>query len=96
MNGYQLLADSYKMLAEQGKIEKEVADKNVRVMEFLATCDKEDLCIMVDSTAFNDIIIGYMKVAVDNADIGEEEKSKVLNGIYGVFDFKNAQDVLNL
>jgi hypothetical protein len=38
MNGFLVMAESYKKLMEQGKIEKEM-----RIYEFLATCDSDDL-----------------------------------------------------
>ena len=38
MNGFLIMAESYKKLMEQGKIEKEM-----RIYEFLATCDSDDL-----------------------------------------------------
>lgn len=95
MNGYTLMAESYKKLMEQGKIEKEVAEKEIRIYEFLATCDIDDLCNMVDSSAFNDIIRAFCKTAVDNADIDEDSKEKVIGQLRWIFDEKSAKDVLN-
>lgn len=43
MNGFLVMAESYKKLMEQGKIEKEVAEKEMRIYEFLATCDSDYL-----------------------------------------------------
>lgn len=64
MNGYEMMADSYRQLVKQGKIDKETADREIRVYDFLATCDSDDLCRMVDSSAFNDIIRAYVEMAV--------------------------------
>lgn len=94
MNGYTLIADTYRNLAKQGKFDKELAEKKVRVLEFLATCDKDDICSLSDSSAFNDIISAYIKLAVDMADIDEESKEKVKKVSYLVFDEKNAKEVL--
>lgn len=41
MNRFLVMAESYKKLMEQGKIEKEM-----RIYEFLATCDSDDLHIV--------------------------------------------------
>ena len=38
MNGFSVMAESYKKLMEQGKIEKEI-----RIYEFLFTFDSDDL-----------------------------------------------------
>lgn len=94
MNGYEMMADSYRQLVKQGKIDKETADKEIRVYDFLATCDSDDLCRMVDSSAFNDIIRAYLKMAVQSADIDEDAKEKVVGQLRWLFDEKTAKEVL--
>lgn len=94
MNGFAMMSDSYKKLMEQGKIAKEIAEKNIRIYDFLATCTVDDFCKMVDSSAFNDIIRAFVKMAVINADIGEENQEKVTNQLQGIFDEMSAREVL--
>lgn len=94
MNGYTIMAESYKVLAEQGKIEAEKAEKAIRIFDFLATCDNDDLCQMVDSSAFNDIIKAFLRMAVRKAAIEQDAKEKVLEQIYFIFDEKQAKEVL--
>ena len=94
MNGYTMMAESYRKLMEQGKIDKETAEKEIRIYEFLATCDNDDLCRMVDSSAFNDIIRAFIKMAVGNADISDKEKEKVIGQLRWIFDEKSAKEVL--
>ena len=91
MNGYTLMAESYRKLMNEGKIDKEAAEKEIRIQEFLATCDNDDLCRMVDSGAFNDIIRAFLKMVVDNAEIGDEEKEKVIGQLRWIFDEKSAK-----
>lgn len=95
MNGYTLMAESYRKLMNEGKIEREVAEKEIRIYDFLATCDTDDICRMVDSSAFNDIIRAFLRMAVNNADISEKDKDKVLNQLRWIFDEKQAKEVLN-
>lgn len=95
MNGYTLMADSYKKLMNEGKIEKEVAEKEIRIYEFLSTCDIDDFCIMVNSSAFNDIIRAYLKMAIENSDIDEKSQDKVKNQLRWIFGEKSAKEVLN-
>lgn len=94
MNGYEMMADSYRQLVKQGKIDKETADGEIRVYDFLATCDSDDLCRMVDSSAFNDIIRAYLKMAVQSADIDEDAREKVVGQLRWLFDEKMAKEVL--
>lgn len=94
MNGYEMMADSYRQLVKQGKVDKETADREIRVYDFLATCDSDDLCRMVDSSAFNDIIRAYLKMALQSADIDEDAREKVVGQLRWLFDEKTAKEVL--
>lgn len=94
MNGYKMISDSYKKLADEGKISREDAEKEIRIYDFLATCDIDDLCRIVDSSAFNDIIRAFVKMAVKNADIDEESQNKVISQLHWIFDEKSAKDLL--
>ncbi|PBG42438.1 hypothetical protein BGU93_19340 [Clostridioides difficile] len=88
------MADRYRKLVEDGELDKEVADKESRIYDFLATSDSDDLCRMVDSSAFNDIIRDYLKMAVQNADSDEDGREKVVGQLRWMFDEKNATEVL--
>lgn len=94
MNGYTMMADSYRYLMERGEIDKETAQKTIRIYEFLSTCDDDDKCIMVDSSAFNDIIKAFVKMAVANAELEEDIQERVLNQLHWIFDEKQAKEVL--
>ncbi|PBG43276.1 hypothetical protein [Clostridioides difficile] len=88
------MVDSYRGLVEYGELDKEVADKEIRIYDFLAACDSDDLCRMVDSSAVNDIIRAYLKMAVQSADIDEDAREKVVGQLRWLFDEKTAKEVL--
>ncbi len=81
INGYTLMKESYQKFQEQSG---EDLSKKIRVYEFLENCDKEDLNILADSTALNDIIRGYCELAIKQG------------STRGIFDEMSAEDVLTL
>lgn len=99
MNGYTMLAESYKKLLHEGKVTEEEAKKNIKVMEFLAECSEEEINIMFDSAAFNEIMKEYVRRAINNADLGEEEekeeiKSKIMNELRWLLSEKTAGEIM--
>lgn len=98
MNGYKMMADSWRKLLDNGKISDEKIPETKRAVEiydFLAACNTDDLCRMVNSSAFNDIIIAYMKLAVNKAAIDDRARENVMDQIYQVIQLR-ANDVLQL
>ena len=47
MNGYKMTADSYRTLRGNSKVDQADVESNIKVLDFLATCTKEDLTISV-------------------------------------------------
>lgn len=98
MNGYKMMADSWRKLLDSGKISDDKIPETKRAVEiydFLATCNTDDLCRMVNSSAFNDIIIAYIKLAVNKAAIDDHARENVMDQIYQVIQLR-ANDVLRL
>lgn len=93
MNGFTMMADSYKKLMEQGKIDKETAEKEIRIYEFLATCNQSDFCRMVDSSAFNDIIKAFCRKALQGAKVSEEVEDSVMGELRWIMDTMQAGEV---
>ena len=97
MNGFKLMADSYRKAAEENKISKEQADKDCRIFDFLGTCDDDDFYKLFDSSAFNEIAKDYMRAAVrhliDNGTIDDEQGTAVRNEYAFLFSEKTAKEI---
>jgi hypothetical protein len=98
MNGFKMMADSYRKLADEGKITKEQAEKDCKAFDFLANCDQDDFNNLFDSGAFNDIAKSYMRIAVkeliEESVIDEEQGQAIKNRFALLFSEKTAKDVL--
>lgn len=94
MNGYALMAESYRTMAERGTLTKTEAGRYAELYEFLAGCTIDDFCKMADSAAFNEIICAYLKKAVRNANLGKDIENKVRGELRYLFNEKTARDVL--
>ena len=97
MNGYEIMSNSYKKPAEEGKISNETAEKECRIFDFLATCDEDDIYKLFDSSAFNEIVKSYVRIAVrelaSEETITEVQAKAVRNRLSLLFDEKTAKDV---
>ena len=93
MNGYKMLADSYRQVLEgdgsQG-IDKAAVEKKIKVLDFLATCDAEEIQELFNSSAFNDIVRGYFLMAMQNMDLEEEKISQIIQNLKNLFDMVTA------
>ena len=98
MNGFKMMADSYRKAAEEGKITREQAEKDCKAFDFLANCDQDDFNNLFDSGAFNDIAKSYMRIAVkelvEEGTLEEEQAQAVKNRFALLFSEKTAKDVL--
>ena len=97
MNGFKMMADSYRKAADEGKITKEQAEKDCKAFDFLSSCDEEDICNLFDSGAFNEIAKGYMRIAVKEliaeSVIDEEQGHAIKNRFALLFSEKTAKEV---
>ena len=100
MNGFKLMAESYRKAAIEGKISKEQADKECKIFDFLGDCDQEDVYRLFDSSAFNEIAKSYMRLAVKELvaedKIDEEQGIQIRNRFSLLFDEKNSKEVCNM
>lgn len=95
MNGYKMSADSYREFKKRDpKID---VDSNIKTLDFLATCTEEDIYNLFNSTAFNNICMGYVKIALnDFKELDEDIKDRIINHVRYKFDTVTAEQAEKL
>ena len=95
MEGFKMLAESYKELVKNGKFSEEAVAGEIKTLEFLGTCSKEEVCLLFNS---NDIVLGYVSEAIRNTELSEKEEieKQVLRELRGLFDYKSAGEIIGL
>ena len=92
MNGYKMTAEAYKTLRGNSKVDQAEVESNIKVLDFLATCTKEDIYNLFNSTAFNYICMGYVEMALnDFEELDDDTKDKIINRVWAMFDTANAK-----
>lgn len=96
MNGYKMTAEAYKKLRGNSKLDQADVESNIKVLDFLATCTKEDIYNLFNSTAFNNICMGYVKNALnDFKELDEDMKDRITNHVRYKFDTVTAEQAEN-
>ena len=92
MNGYKMLADSYRALLNDATTNQDNIRTHITALDFLAKCDKATIYALFDSSAFNDIVKGYVAMIADNEkDLTDEQKSHVKCHIESLFNMVSAE-----
>lgn len=93
MNGYKMTADAYRQAKKKDpRLDVDSINSNIKVLDFLATCTEEDIQNLFNSTAFNNICIGYVKMALnDYGEFGEDTKDRIINNVRYKFDTVGAK-----
>lgn len=90
MNGYKMTADAYRE-AKKRDPRLDYLDSHIKTLDFLATCTEEDIHNLFNSTAFNNICMGYVKMAVnDFKELDDDMKDRIINHVRYKFDTMTA------
>ena len=95
MNGYEIMADTYRTAAGQGKVDPAEAEQKARIYDLMSKFTDEDLFTMIDSTAFNDIIRAYCRLALKQAGVDDETRDSVMSEFRFIYREKTAKEVCN-
>ncbi|MBO4421319.1 MAG: hypothetical protein J5783_05780 [Lachnospiraceae bacterium] len=93
MNGYEITAQSYRILLERGQIGREEAERKIAVFDFLKSCSRAQIYDLFDSSAFNSIVRDYVSLALKNTGICKETSEKILQELRWLFDTTSAREV---
>lgn len=93
MNSFSVMADSYRKLLEQGKISEDIANKEIRIYNFLSECTTDDFCRMFDTGAFNDILKAYVRASCKEAELDDEQINAVGDALYYLLDTRTAEEI---
>ena len=96
MNGFEMQADAYRQYLEKNptNANREYLEKQIRVYDFLGSCSEEEICMLYDSGAFNDITKAYCEKAMSNKGLSEEDIKSVKGEIYVLHDLLSSGEIL--
>ena len=66
--------------------------KDIKVLSFLSECDKEEKHKLFNSSAFNDVLKGYVLKAADNLKYNEDKRKELINEIAYLLDTMDASE----
>ena len=81
MNGFKIIADSYRKLIKTNQIDKEDAKSYIKVYDFLSTCSDKEKEILFTSSAFNDMI----KELINKLNLEDALKQNIINQLYNIW-----------
>lgn len=96
MNGYQIAADGYRKYLDQHPQEPEETKQDIqrklKALDFLASCSEAERLELFNSSAFNDVVKGYVLLALDRLETDPEQRKAILNEVSYLFDIKTADE----
>lgn len=96
LNGYQITADGYRQYlerypdAEDGV--RENMQRTIKALDFLGQCDELTICELFNSSAFNDIVKGYIELSADSLGYTKKKKDELLYRFTSILDSQTAQE----
>ena len=94
MNGYQMSADSYKHFLEKDNPTgeaRESMERKIKALEIMANTDRPTQYEIFNSSGFNDIVKGYILMALDHLETDSETSKDILREIRYLFDTVTAE-----
>lgn len=98
MNGYRIMGDvCRKVLSGSRELpedEKEELEAKIKAYDFLADADELVKCALFESSAFNDMIKGYVCAAMEACNVSTEVQGEILGKLQESLDKLRPKDAL--
>lgn len=94
MNGYQLSALAYRQYIERENPpaeERAGIERKIKALEFMGSIDRATQYEIFNSGGFNDIVKGYVLMALDNLEVDKETRADIMREIRYLFDSTSAE-----
>ena len=96
MNGYAMTSQAYKRYLEEHPDEpdniKESIYHKIKALDLLAECTEEERLELFNSSAFNDVVKGYVKMAANNIGLDDGTKGWLLSELRFLFSTVTADE----
>ena len=91
-----MTADAYRQYLEQHpddsqEVKADLACK-IKALDIMANCSDSERLALFDTSAFNDVVKGYVMIALDNIGIEEEQRKAIVNEVSYLFDVTTANE----
>lgn len=98
MNGYQLLANTYRrqLDAQQTAAERAAIQDKITAFSFLADATEGQRLALFDSGAFNDVCKGFLLMTLNIIGESAEGQERALNVLTGLLDEQTAEAAARL
>ena len=98
MNGYKIMGDACRKVLsgsrELSKDEKEELEAKIKAYDFLTDADELVKCALFESSAFNDMIKGYVCATMKACNVSHEVQGEILGKLQEGLDKLRPKDAL--
>lgn len=97
MNGYELHANAYrKILQENDSLSEDVKasiEREIKILDIMANLSEQERMMLFDTGAYNDVLKGYCRKAMQNCDIDHKKIQQVIGEIGYLLDTITASNI---
>lgn len=98
LNGYEMMAQDYEKFLQRpygeyfDAADARKIEMKIKALRILAKLEEEEIDALFDTSAFNNIVKGYLIAALENAELTEEQRDDIRDGLRFALDEMSAWD----